>query len=59
MNVAPFFSQKATLEQQLDNPGARGFRPQPIGRTQDLFQIFILHEAGIPVIAESNVASVK
>ncbi len=46
MNVATFFGQKATFEQQLDNPGARGFRPQPIGRAQDLFQIFILHEAG-------------
>ncbi len=45
MNVAPFFGQKATFEQQLSNPGARGFVPAHRSRAGS-FQIFILHEAG-------------
>lgn len=42
------FGQETTLEQQFNNPGTRCLCPQTIGRTEDLFQIFILHKARDP-----------
>ncbi|CSI05502.1 Uncharacterised protein [Shigella sonnei] len=48
MDIAPFFGQKTTLEQQFNNPGTGCFCPQTIGRTKDLFQIFVLHKARDP-----------
>lgn len=48
MDIAPFFDQKTALKQQFDDPGAGGLGAQPVRCTEDLFQIFILHEARNP-----------